>query len=155
MKRTQITYTARFIYAPILLALTIVSSSIFAQSSDRDHPRPLSSAETKGEIDASGEEAFYSFNAGPGELTITIDVSSSDGTTSLEFELLDRDAAHSLLCCEFAQADSTGETGRNVKHIKLGKYQTVVLHLTQGKTGRGTFRVRLSGAVEFKSHSDQ
>jgi hypothetical protein len=118
-----------------------------AQSSDRDHPTPLKSNEIEGDLDASGNESFYSFTAGPGELTITVDVKSSDGTAVLEFELLDSTASKSIICCEFAQADSAGKSGRNIKSVKLAKRQTVVLHLTVGKTGTGTYRVRLGGAV--------
>lgn len=131
----------------LLFLLLGVSSVAVAQSRDRDHPTPLRSNDIYGDLDSSGEESFYSFTAGPGELTITVDVQSTDGTAVLEFELLDKNAAKAIICCEFAQADSAGQSGRNVKSTKFGKQQTVVLHLTQGKGGRGTYRVRLSGAV--------
>lgn len=121
-----------------------------AQSRDRDHPRPMRSSELKGDLDGSGEESFYSFVGGPGEVKITVDVESSDGTAVLEFELLDKNAANKIICCEFAQADSAGQSGRTVKATKLARSQTVVLHLTQGKGGRGVFRVRVDGAASFR-----
>lgn len=98
-------------------------------------------------MDNSGDEYFYSFTAGPGELTLTVDVKSSTGQALLNFELLDKNAAAAILCCEYAQADGDGQSARNVKSVTLGKRQTVVLHVTVGKAGRGTYRVRLSGAV--------
>ena len=84
-----------------------------------------------------------------------MDVKSSDGTTGTNFELLDRDANKQLICCEFAQADSTGTTGRDVKSVKLGKRQTVILHLTPFKYGKGTYRVRVSGAVALEEHGQR
>ena len=124
-----------------------------AQSSDRDNPTVLSSGEISGSLDNHNGESFYSFTAGPGELTITVDVTvnhRSDETQIgvLNFELLGRDASTSLLCCEFAQTGDSG-TGRDVKSVKLTKRQTVVLHTTNGPVGGGTFRVRLSGANSF------
>jgi len=74
-----------------------------------------------------------------------VDVKSSTGQALLNFELLDRNAGNAILCCEYAQANE--QSAREVKSVRLGKRQTVVLHVTIGKAGRGTYRVRLSGAV--------
>jgi hypothetical protein len=133
--------------AASLLVLMAATGSVFAQSTDRDHPTPFRSNEVNGELNGEEIEYFYSFTAGPGELTITVDVKSSGGTTGTAFELLDADANKVLICCEGAQADSTGTTGRDVKSIELGKRQTVILHLTPFKYGNGTYRVRISGAA--------
>jgi hypothetical protein len=138
-----------------LLVLIAATGSTFAQSTNRDHPTPLTSNEIKGELNGTEIEYFFSFTAGPGEVTITVDVKSSDGTTGTNFELLDRDANKQLICCEFAQADSTGTTGRDVKSVKLGERQTVILHLTPFKYGKGTYRVRISGAVALGEHGQR
>ena len=130
-----------------LLISVVALSRSAAQSKDRDHPTPVKSNEINGELDASGDEYFYSFLAGPGELTLTVDVKSSTGQALLNFELLDKNAAAAILCCEFAQADGDGQSARVVKNVRLGKRQTVVLHVTVGKAGRGTYRVRLSGGA--------
>jgi len=141
----------RLLLAASLLVLIAATGSAFAQSTHRDHPTPFTSDEIKGELNGKEIEYFYSFTAGPGEVTITADVKSSNGTTGTAFELLDSAANKALICCEYAQADSTGTSGRDVKSIKLGKGQTVVLHLTPFKYGRGTYRVRISGAVALAS----
>ena len=117
------------------------------RSSDRDHPTPVRSNEIVGDLDASGDESFYSFAAGAGELTLTVDVKSSTGQALLNFELLDRNADKAIICCEYAQADGDGQSGRDIKSVKLARGQTVVLHLTVGKSGRGTYRVRFSGTA--------
>jgi hypothetical protein len=131
----------------LLFFAVALSGSVAAQSKDRDHPTPVKSNEINGELDASGDEYFYSFLAGPGELTITVDVKSSGGTAGINFELLEKNAATAIICCEFAQADSSDQSGRDVKSAKFRVRQRVILHLTQFKYGKGTYRVRLSGAV--------
>jgi hypothetical protein len=145
----------RLLLAAGLLALITANGSAFAQSTDRDHPTPFTSDEIKGELKGEEIEYFYSFTAGPGEVTLTVDVKSSDGTTGTAFELLDSNANKVLICCEGAQADSTGTTGRDVKSIRLGKRQTVILHLTPFKYGTGTYRVRISGAVSLAEHGQR
>jgi hypothetical protein len=137
-----------FLALAFLLFLAVAwSVPAAAQSTDRDNPTPIKLAEVNGELDGSGNEYFYSFRAGPGELTLTVDVKSSTGQALLNFELLGKNAATPLICCEFAQADSDGQSARVVKSVKLAKRQTVVLHVTVGKAGTGSYRVRLSGAV--------
>ncbi|MEP6923274.1 MAG: hypothetical protein ABI954_02310 [Pyrinomonadaceae bacterium] len=130
------------------LVLFATVNPTFAQSSDRDHPTPLTSNEIRGNVESNKDEHFYSFTAGPGELTITADIAGNkdSGTLSLAFELLDKNAANALLCCEGVQGDFGG-TGREVKSVKLTKRQTVILHTTSNEAnGSGTFRFRLSGA---------
>ncbi len=95
----------------LLFFAVALSGSVAARSTDRDHPTPLKSNEIVGDLDASGNEYFYSFLAGPGELTITVDVKSSTGQALLNFELLDRNAAASIICCEYAQAEASHPDG--------------------------------------------
>ena len=133
----------------IILAGTVITS--YAQSSDRDHPTPMSSYDvsgTYGDHQKDGnKEAFYSFTAGPGELTITFDVKrrSRDDGAGFTFELLPANGSSTaLLCCEGAQSGEGG-TGREVASVKLTKRQTVILHVTNGSNGGGSFEARLSG----------
>jgi len=134
-----------FLLVVSLLLLMAATTSTSAQSTDRDHPTQLTSNEIRGGLNKNGEEHFYSFIAGPGELTITLDVKAiPENQAQLSFELLERDAATSILCCEGAQGDGGG-TGRDVKSVKIGRRRTVILHTTNGPIGGGTFRIRLSG----------
>ena len=134
----------------LLFIAVATSGSAAAQSSDRDYPTQIKSAEINGALDGSGNEYFYSFPAGPGELTIMVDVKSSTGQALLNYELLAKNAATVIICCEYAQADGDGQSARAVKSVNLAKRQTVVLHVTVGKAGTGSYRVRLSGAVAFE-----
>ena len=132
-----------------LLLLLAATSFTSAQSSNRDRPTPLTSNELRGVLGENKDEHFYSFTAGPGELTITADIepAQGSGTTNITFELLDRNAAKALLCCEYVQGDF-GATGRKVASVKLTKRETVILHITEDG-GNGTFRFRFSGATSF------
>jgi hypothetical protein len=136
----------------LILALAGIAS---AQSSNRDRPTVISSGEITGSLNNHNGESFYSFTAGPGELTITVDVTVNHRSNEtqigvLNFELLGRDASTSILCCEFAQTGDSG-TGRDVKSVRLTRRQTVILHTTNGPVGGGTFRVRISGANSFST----
>jgi hypothetical protein len=142
MKRSN-----RLVLAFLLFVAVALSAPAGAQSSDRDHPTPVKADEINGTLDGSGNELFYTFVAGPGELTVTVDVKSSTGQALLNYELLGGNASTSLICCEYAQADGDGQSARNVKSVTLAKRQPVVLRVTIGKAGTGTYRVRLSGAV--------
>jgi hypothetical protein len=137
----------------LLLAIAAVSV-VAAQSRDRNRPTAINNNEVRGTLTAHGGESFYSFTAGPGELTITVEVKSTGGTLAMPFELLEANGADSILCCEGAQADTTGETGRTVKTVRIKSRRTVILHLTEYEYGEGTFVVRLSGAVAYTGSSE-
>jgi len=64
----------------------------------------------------------------------------------LNFELLERNADKAFIS-EFAQADGDGQSRRVITSIKLAKRQMVVLRLTIGRAGVGTYRVRFSGTA--------
>ena len=122
-----------------------------AQTSSRDNPIPINASEISGSFidhqEDNNKEDFYSFTAGPGELTIVFDVKrrGRDGGASIAFELLERDGSTSILCCEGAQSGDGG-TGRRTVSVKIPRRQTVILHLTNASIGGGSFNVRLSGA---------
>jgi hypothetical protein len=146
MKKSLLSFLSLF------LIITATGAAV-AQSRDRDRPTPLDSSELRGVLEGKGGDFFYSFTAGPGELTITVDVKSREGTLAMPFELLAANGGDVLLCCEFAQADTDGGTGRTVKKVRITSRRTVILHLTENQYGAGTFHVQLSGAVAFAGAS--
>jgi hypothetical protein len=81
----------KLIYCLILTVFLFagaLSSRALAQSSDRDHPTLLKSNELSGDVDASGNEYFYSFAARPGELTITADIKANGSGAGIVYEFL-------------------------------------------------------------------
>lgn len=138
-----------FLLISVLLVVFAVTNATSAQSSNRDYPTSLNSSEISGNMNDHDRETFYSFTAGPGEVTITVDVNATrDEQGLLTFDVLARNGATSLACCYVAQGNGGG-TGRDVATFKLAKRQTVILHTTNGPIGGGTFRIRLGGAISF------
>jgi hypothetical protein len=120
-----------------------------AQYSSRDNPRVLNSGEITGNMNDLNKETFYSFTAGPGEVTITVDVNAKyDSQGLLTFEVVAQNGATNLACCYGAQGNGGG-TGREVATFNVSKRQTVILHTTNGPIGGGTFRIRITGAANF------
>jgi len=148
-------YPRLLIFCIFSVILTCAAGTSFGQSTDRDNPTPLNSSEVSGVFgdhqQDGNKEIFYSFTAGPGDLTITFDIkrrSRDDGMAGVSFELLRRNGSSSapLLCCEGVQTGE-GPTGREVATVKLVRRQAVILHITNASNGGGTFNVRLSGAA--------
>ena len=151
MKRSNFLRLAFF----VLIAVTMAGSAA-AQSTDRDHPTPLQSAELRGELDGGDTQFFYSFVAGPGELTITFDVTASASNAGATIDLFDRNS-RPVLSGLFVQATNRGSE-REVKSVRLGARQTITMRLTEqayGSSGsdKGTFLVRLSGPGAPKGES--
>lgn len=137
------------ILVAVVFVITFAVSVSMAQFSSRDNPRALNSGEISGSLNDHNQESFYTFTAGPGELTITADVQAKrDDIGNISFELLARDGSTSLLCCYGAQGDGGG-TGRETASVKLSKRQTVILYTKNGPIGGGTFRIRITGAASF------
>jgi len=143
MKRSAFLVSAIFVSI-----FTIAAGTLRAQSTDRDRPTPLQSNEVTGNIFETNAEHFYSFTAGPGELTTTVDVKASppDKLAGFNFELLERNASTVIgEGAGFVQG-SNGGTDRVVRSVRLTRRQTIVLHTTNGSgENSGTFRIRLSG----------
>ena len=140
--------SSKIVVAVVFIIVFAVTAAM-AQSSSRDNPRVLSSGDVTGTLNDHNQESFYSFTAGPGEVTITLDVQARrNDIGNMSFELLARDGSTSLLCCYGAQGDSGG-TGRDTASIKLPKRQTVVLYIKSGPVGGGTYHVRVTGAAMF------
>src|SRR5947209_6245230 len=107
------------IVVAIVFIIVFAVSAAMAQFSSRDNPRALSSGDVTGSLNDHNQENFYSFTAGPGEVTITLDVQARrNDIGNMSFELLARDGSTSLLCCYGAQGDSGG-TGRDTASIRL------------------------------------
>jgi hypothetical protein len=69
-----------------------------AQSGDPDNPTPLSSKELKGSLGGADKELYYSFLAGPGKVTITVDIKASEGVASMTLIFRRRNPPTFWLC---------------------------------------------------------
>jgi hypothetical protein len=155
-------YKLRFYFNLLPLLTLLIFSFVYtgatrAQSTDRDHPTPLKSNELKGELDGSDTEYFYSFVAGPGEMTVTFEVTASATNAGATIDLFDKNAG-SVLSGLMAQGIDRGSE-RVVKSVRLGSRQTLIMRVKAMSYGsssgnaKGTFLVRLSGAGAPKSET--
>jgi hypothetical protein len=132
----------------LLLALLLLAVPAAAQSTDRDNPTMLTSNEIKDEGVGKSIEYYYGFTAGPGEVTITVDLKAKSYSTAVRFELLDAES-NQILAHNMNAATTTGAE-RVVKKARVREKQSVVLKLVLD-SNTGEYMVRLGGAVEFAS----
>lgn len=123
------------------------------RSTDRDHPTMLTSNEISDDLDGSGDEYFYQFDAGPGKVTVTFEVTASGTNAGAHLDLFDTNSK-SILSNVLAQGVDGG-TERVVKSVQIAKLRHVVLRV-QGikygdEGGTGVYKIRLDGAVSFKT----
>jgi hypothetical protein len=159
MKQVTISNQNRLFSYVALLFLTILAFPVAAdaQSRERLNPTKLTSKDISGVIgDNIGDIYYYSFEAGPGELTITLTVDPVKklfNTCSVSFEVFNEDARS--IGSGFVVA-SNGETGQRVEHINFSRRQKVTLKIKlpdtlSGLSGpsSGKYFLRLDGATHF------
>ncbi len=131
----------------LMLAAFISSNS--AQSGDPDNPTPLSSNELKGSLGGADKEFYYSFVAGPGKVTVTVDIKASEGVTSMTLNFSAGESADVLVMSPATHRGSK----REVDSFNLDERQTVVIKLASTGSYKGSYQIRLNGAVKSKSDS--
>jgi len=131
----------------LIIFLTFVAfvSSNSAQSGDPDNPTPLSSRELKGSLGGADKESYYSFVAGAGKVTVTVDIKAREGVASMT---LNFSAAESADILVMPLASHRGNK-REVDSFNLDKKQTVVMKLASTGSYNGSYLIRLDGAVDF------
>ncbi len=147
------THSSNFMRTGLLfLALVLLAIPASAQSTDRDNPTQLSSNEVKDEGTGKSVEYYYGFTAGPGEVTITVDLKAKAYSTAVRFELLDAES-NQILAHNMNAATTTGAE-RVVKKARVREKQAVVLKLVLD-SNTGEYMIRLGGAVEFQGGETQ
>jgi len=159
MKETGISNQNRSLTYVMLVFLTILALPVaaYAQSRERLNPTKLTSKDISGVIgDNVGDIYYYSFEAGPGELTITLTVDPAKkrfNTCSVIFEVFNEDARS--IGSGYLVA-SNGETGQTVEHINFSRRQKVTLKIKlpdtlSGLSGpsSGKYLLHLDGATHF------
>jgi hypothetical protein len=131
----------------MFLMFAAFTGSSSAQSEDADNPTPLSSKELKGSLGGADKELYYSFIAGPGKVTVTVDIKASEGVASMT---LNFSAAQSADILVMPLATHRGSK-REVDSFNLDERQTVVMKLASTGSYKGSYQIRLEGAVDFKS----
>jgi hypothetical protein len=133
-----------------LVALCVCAVSAATQttpSTDRDNPTPFVSNEVKGEGTDDKTEYFYSFTAGPGEVTLTFDVKADKGANLHGFDYEVFDARSRRVAGGFLDP-VRGESKRKLEKIVVRGQQAQQFLLRLVVTEYvDTYRVRVDGAA--------
>ncbi len=132
-----------------ILVVVFLANSANAQSRDQDKPTPLTSSVISETLspDTNGETYFYSFVAGPGDVSITLTVQGSSNVVQAGFALFDEKEIQ--LTKKFATT-YLGNSSQAVDKVYLKRRQKVVMSvMLQNNTGLGNYRLHISGAAEF------
>jgi len=130
-----------------LVCATTAQAQDRMPSTDRDNPTALTSNVITGEGVDEKTEYFYSFTAGPGDVTITLDVKAEKKTAVSSVDIALYDAKSKQLLSTYANPDH-GSSKRSVQTAKVRGTQTMLLEVTVSP-GVDTFNVKLHGAVQI------
>lgn len=150
LDRTSSTFG--YILAGALASVVLLASAGLAvaqnPSTDRDNPTPVTSGEIKGDGVDDKTQYFYSFTAGPGDLTITLDVKAEKSTavSSVDIALFNPQAKK--LLSAYSNPDH-GSSKQAVETVTVHGTQTLLLEVDVS-TGVASFKIKLDGAVSIK-----
>jgi hypothetical protein len=117
-------------------------------STNIDKPTLLTSNEIRGNGVGEDISYYYTFNAGPGEVKVTVDGKNKPGgiTNAIGVEISDLDAKTLLQI----NLGNTQRDKRKVERFQLGRRQQVILRILLDERSLD-YMVRLEGAVDFNA----
>jgi len=124
-----------------------------APSTDRDNPTQLTASEIKGEGVDEKTQYFYSFTAGPGDVTIALDVKAEKSTAVSSVDIALFSASSKKLLSTYANPDH-GSSKHAVETATVHGTQTLLLEVDVS-TGVSSFKIKLAGAVAINSGTGQ
>jgi hypothetical protein len=135
----------------VLFLISQQTQPAWAQSRDKHDPTPLIDRLVEGEEDVRGQSYFYSFVAGPGDITVNFDGSTDYYSTNMHVVL--SDSSQSELADIGANATSAGAS--KIGKVHLPKKQQILMRLTfGGDVGiRVKYKIRLDGPISFSDDS--
>lgn len=143
-------YAIRLVVTAALLCASITYAFGQERSTDRDNPTAVTANVITDDLDGTDTAYFYKFTAGPGKLTVTIEVKASGTNAGAMLDLFDAKSSRPILPDVLAQGVDGGSE-RIVNSIQLSGKKDVVIKikgLKYGDTGgTGTYKVTLDGPV--------
>jgi hypothetical protein len=138
----------------IIATLILLSTSLIAQSRDRDNPTRLTTTIVAGRLAQEGEAHYYSFVGGPGEVKVLFDIAGDDVPTIIYAEVSDVDGRvmgdlEKQSGGSYIGASAGKDSKRFVGRYEVKRQQMLVLKVWLGYNSPGHYRVRLEGAVAF------
>lgn len=134
---------AKGLFLILLLLCLVLPISLRAQVSSRDNPLPLLSNELKGNIAPNVPlNRFYAFTAGPGDVTFSLEVKTSEQWANIGIEILDADAQTLI------KFDASSGGDKKEAKLHLTERQNVVMRVFGPRNNQsGFFTLRLKGPV--------
>jgi len=144
-------YAVSLVIAAFLLCVSISPVFGLERSTDRDNPTPVTANVITDDLDGSDTSYFYKFTAGPGKLTVTIEVKASATNAGAMLYLFDANS-RPILSDVLAQGVDGGSE-RIVNSVQFSGKRDIVMKikgLKYGDTGgTGTYKVTLDGPVSL------
>jgi hypothetical protein len=135
-------------FATVLVLWAGPVAAQFRESTDRDHPVRLTSNEINLPF-APGRDIYYGFVAGPGDLTMTLDVYDT-ATANVDIYLFSADAREIGRQHWFSAGPVRSD--RKVEHINIARRQQITIKISTSyvqDNSPGRFRLRLTGAIDI------
>ena len=132
----------------LIIALILVGGvAASAQSTDQSNPTPITSNElTIAGPKKSNQQFYYSFTAGPGEVSLQFSVKAKTYSTFVGVKIFD--AELNTLTYHNMSADSSQSMA--LKKFDVGAKQTLMMSFTSD-SNLGECKIKLGGAVELGS----
>jgi hypothetical protein len=116
------------------------------QSTDANHPTPITSRSFSGELRGSSQDYFYSLTAGPGQASLTLVVVVAEGSAAQAVvDVYDQNGSP-LLSNLAVRGTTNGEPVS--QSFMVAAPQNVFLRVRDTSGNQGIFGVQLDGAVE-------
>jgi Caspase domain len=130
-------------FCAILVGLGSFALPLCAQPSSRDNPLPLLNNELKGNIAPNMSlNRFYMFEAGPGDVTFSLEVKTSEQWSNIGIEILDA-SAQTLI-----KFDASSGGDKKEAKLHLEQRQAVTMRVFGPRNNQsGFFTLKLKGPV--------
>jgi hypothetical protein len=118
----------------------------------------MTNPQVSDDLDGTDDEYFYKFAAGPGKLTVTVEVIANQTNAGAMLDLFGTNSK-AILSNMLVQA-ANGGSERIIKSVNIAKKQDVIIRIKGLRYGSsagypGTYKIRLEGtAVKFNAPPD-
>ena len=135
----------------LLLAIIFGADALNAQPSTRENPLPLMTQELKGNIAPNVlMERFYSFTAGPGEVSFSLEVKSYEQWSNIVVEIFDADSQTLI------KFDASSGGDRKDAKLRLENRQPIVMRVYGPRNNQsGNFTLKVKGAISLNRSAAQ
>ena len=135
----------------LLLAIIFWADALNAQPSTRENPLPLMTQELKGNISPNVMmERFYSFTAGPGDVSFSLEVKSYEQWSNIVVELFDGDSQTLI------KFDASSGGDRKDAKLRLENRQSIVMRVYGPRNNQsGNFTLKVKGAISLNRSAAQ